>query len=193
MKATSEETPSARADDGADAIFTRRMEAVSAAVSDFHAYLLDYLHRLTGQWQDAENLAQDLWRYVLLNFEESQIHALPLLRRKAYQLFIDHYRRQTRRGEILSESVPDTPAPPPANDFTNEAEAALRERFWSEYPGIELTDPQKEALWLHARYGFTCKEIEGLIAVPSSTVGDWIALGRRRLAERINLDMKGTR
>ena len=31
-----------------------------------------------------------------------------------------------------------------------------------------------------------------MLAVPSSTVGDWIALGRKRLAERINSEMKGT-
>lgn len=193
MKATSEDVPNAEADDGADAAFARRMEAVTASVNDFHTYLLDYLHRLTGQWQDAENLAQDLWRYVLLHFEESQIHALPLLRRKAYQLFIDHYRRQTRRGEVLSDELAETPAPPPANDFTDANETALRERFWSEYPGIELTDAQKEALWLHARYGFTCKEIEELMSVPASTVGDWLMLGRKRLAERINQAMKANR
>jgi DNA-directed RNA polymerase specialized sigma24 family protein len=193
MKATDEADTTAKPEDGADAVFERRISAVTGAVNDYHAYLLDYLHRLTGQWQDAENLAQDLWRYVLLQFDEDKIHALPLLRRKAYHLFIDHYRRQTRRGEIISDELPEQPAQGETHSLTDAGETALRERFWAEYPGIELTDAQKEALWLHARYGFTCKEIESQLAVPSSTVGDWIALGRKRLSERINSEMKGTR
>jgi DNA-directed RNA polymerase specialized sigma24 family protein len=175
----------------AEAAFERRMAAVSQAVDNYHRYLLDYLFRLTRQWQDAENLLQDLWRHVLLNFDEDKIHALPLLRRKAYQLFIDHYRRQVRRGEVLSEDMPEIPAQQHnAASFSDAGEAALREKFWAEYPGIELTEAQKEALWLHARYGFTFKEIEGQTGTPASTVGDWIALGRKKLAEAINKEAK---
>jgi DNA-directed RNA polymerase specialized sigma24 family protein len=177
-------TPSPRS---AEAAFERRMTAVTASVENYHTYLLDYLFRLTRQRQDAENLLQDLWRHVLLHFEESKISSFPLLRRKAYQLFIDHYRRQSRRGEVLSEETPEVAVQPNHfAAFTDAEEVALRRKFWAEYPTVDLTEPQKEALWLHARYGFTCKEIEQRLGVPSSTVGDWIALGRRRLAAVIN-------
>ncbi|WP_367872989.1 RNA polymerase sigma factor [Luteolibacter sp. Populi] len=179
--------------DEVDAAFERRLSAVSRAVEDHHVCLVDYLHRLAGQRQDAENLAQDLWVYVLLHFDEDKIQSLPLLRRKAFQLFVDYYRRLVRRGEVISDEVPDLPSPVVADTFDSESEAALKERFWAEYPGIDLTDRQKEVLWLHARYGFTCKEIEGLISVPASTVGDWLTLGRRKLAERINEDMRVNR
>jgi DNA-directed RNA polymerase specialized sigma24 family protein len=174
-------------DANADAAFERRVAAVSHAVDDYHRYLLDYLYRLTRQWQDAENLLQDLWRHVLIHFKEEQIHTLPLLRRKAYQLFVDHYRRQVRRGEVLSDELPEVPSEgAKLAAFTDEGEAALREKFWAEYPGLDLTDAQKEALWLHARYGFTFKEIESRTDVPASTVGDWIALARKKLAAVIN-------
>jgi DNA-directed RNA polymerase specialized sigma24 family protein len=179
--------PTAAPTETAEAVFERRVAAVSQSVDDFHTYLLKYLFSLTRQWQDAENLLQDLWRYVLLHFDEDKIHALPLLRRKAYHLFLDHYRRQVRRGEVLSDEVPDVPVQQPDfAPFTEDGEAALRERFWSEYPDIALTEKQKEALWLHARYGFTFKEIEERIGVAASTVGDWIVLGRKKLAEIIN-------
>jgi DNA-directed RNA polymerase specialized sigma24 family protein len=178
-------------DEAAEAAFERRLSAVGQAVDDYHRHLLDYLFRLTRQWQDAENLLQDLWRHVILHFDEDKIHALPLLRRKAYQLFIDHYRRQVRRGEVLSEEVPDVPVDgTKLASFTDEGEAALQARFWAEYPGIELTDAQKEVLWLHARYGFTLKEMEARLAVPASTIGDWIALGRKKLAAIINNEMQ---
>jgi RNA polymerase sigma factor (sigma-70 family) len=173
--------------DKAEAAFERRMAAVTEAVGKYHAYLLDYLYRMTRQRQDAENLLQDLWRHVLLNFDEDKIGALPLLRRKAYQLFIDHYRRQVRRGETLSEEPPEVAVQGTNfSAFTEAEEIALRKKFWSEYPTVELTSEQKEALWLHARYGFTYKEIEQRLGFPSSTIGDWIALGRKKLAEAIN-------
>jgi RNA polymerase sigma factor (sigma-70 family) len=185
MKTT---TPST---DTPEAAFERRLAAVTQAVDQYHAYLLDYLYRLTRQRQDAENLLQDLWRHVLLHFDEGKIGALPLLRRKAYQLFIDHYRRQVRRGEIISDEMPDIAAPPAHfAAFTDDEEKGLRKRFWAEYPKIDLTEPQKEALWLHARYGFTCKEIGQRLNAPSSTIGDWIALGRKKLAEIINNEQK---
>ncbi|PTX94749.1 hypothetical protein DB346_22315 [Verrucomicrobia bacterium LW23] len=156
-------------------------------MGDYHAYLQDYLYRLTRQWQDAENLLQDLWSHVLLHFDEDKIHCLPLLRRKAYQLFIDHYRRQIRRAEVTTDELPEIPVQPSRFAASTEAEeSALMKRFWAEYPGVELTGQQKEAIWLHARHGFTYKEIEERTGIPSSTVGDWIALARRKLADAIN-------
>lgn len=178
-------------DKTAEAVFERRVAAVSRSVDDYHTYLLEYLHGLTRQWQDAENLLQDLWRHVLLNFDEAHITSLPLLRRKAYQLFVDHYRRQVRRGEILSDDLPEVPVQQNAFvAFTEDDEAALKCRFWSEYPDIELTTQQKDVLWLNARYGFTYKEIEAKTGIASSTVGDWIAIARTKLTEAMNHEAK---
>jgi len=169
-----------------EATFDRRLAAVTEAVDKYHSYLLNYLYRMTAQWQDAENLAQELWRIVLLNFDEDKIGSLPLLRRKAYQLFVDHYRRLVRRGEIISDEVPEVAVSGSAPCYTDADENTFRAKFWSDYPGINLSDQQKEALWLHARYGFTYKEIEVRLCIPSSTVGDWILLARKRLAEALN-------
>lgn len=171
----------------ADADFDRRMTRVMQSADLHHTLLLDYLGRLTRQRQDAEDLAQELWRYVLLHFKEDQIGCLPLLRRKAYQLFIDLYRTRQRRRENLTDAMPDLPAPMVReNRFSETEEAALQERFWREFPGVDLTAPQKEVLWLHARYGFTYKEIETRLGVAASTVGDWIALGRVRLGAALD-------
>ena len=184
-------SPADTTEQAAEAAFERRLAAVTRAVDDHHGYLLDYLHRLTRQWQDAENLLQDLWRHVLLHFDEDKISHLPLLRRKAYQLFVDHYRKIVRRGEVLADELPEAPAPHVEfSAATDDEEAALQQRFWADYPGIELSDRQKDTLWLHARYGLTFKEIEEQLGVPSSTVGDWITLGRKRLAEAINNELK---
>lgn len=175
---------------GPEEAFERRLAAVSQAVDDHHAYLLDYLHRMTRQYQDAENLLQDLWKHVLLHFDEDKIGCMPLLRRKAYQLFVDHYRRQVRRGEILSDEPPEVPVQPTTfADASDAGEEAVKVRFWSEYPTLDLTEQQKDILWLSARYGYTYKEIEEKTGVAASTVGDWIAIGRKKLAEIINSEL----
>ena len=70
--------------------------------------------------------------------------------------------------------------------YTDAEEIALKEKFWSEYPGIHLTGEQKEVLWLHARYGFTFAEIEEKTGVSSSTACDWVAHGRDCIAKFIN-------
>ncbi len=181
MKPTPQPSPAS------EGTFARRLAAVTSAVENYHAYLLDYLYRMTRQRQDAENLLQDLWRHVLLHFDEDKIGALPLLRRKAYQLFIDHYRRQVRRGEFITDETPEVAVQPDRfAAFTDKEENNLRKKFWAEYPDIALTEMQKEALWLHARYGFTCKEVGERLGQAASTIGDWIALGRKKLSEAIN-------
>ncbi len=168
-------------------VFDRRLAAVDEAIDKYHTYIQNYLYGLTRQWQDAENLAQELWSYVLLRFDEDKIGHFPLLRRKAYQLFVDHYRRIVRRKETLSDTIPETQGKAVSPDaYTDEEELALKEKFWGDYPDIDLTDQQKEVLWLYARYGFTYKEIQEKTGVPDSTVGDWIGIARKRIAESIN-------
>jgi RNA polymerase sigma factor (sigma-70 family) len=167
--------------------FQHRMEEVMASVDLHHIHLRDYLYRLTRQWQDAEDILQELWRYVLLYFPEEKIGSLSLLRRKGYQLFVDHYRAAKRRPEILSEELPEIAGRSATQtSFSDAGEAELKQRFWAEFHGVDLTEEQKNILWLHARYGLTYQEVEQKTGVPSSTVGDWVALGRARLAEYLN-------
>ncbi|MCH6256486.1 RNA polymerase sigma factor [Puniceicoccaceae bacterium K14] len=171
----------------AETLFARRLELVSESVDLYHIYLKDYLYRLTSQWQDAENLLQDLWQHVLLHFPEEKIKVLPILRRKAWQIFIDFYRARQRRGETITDEVAEGLITHVSIEaYTDREEQSLKETFWNGFPGIELDDQQKEVIWMHARFGFTYKEIEEKIGIPSSTVCDWVALARERLATYLN-------
>lgn len=156
------------------------------AVDLYHCSLQDYLYRLTRQWQDAEDILQELWKYVVVHFPEDKITSLSLLRRKAYQLFVDRYRAAKRRPELLTDNVPETLHAEGETCFTEATEQGMKEKFWQEFPGIDLSDAQKDVLWLHARYGYTYQEIQDRCGLASSTVGDWIAQGRRRLADYLN-------
>jgi RNA polymerase sigma factor (sigma-70 family) len=169
-------------DTAAEAAFARRRARVMEAVDLNHTVIVDYLRRLTRNSHDAEDIVQDLWAYVVVHFREEQIGNLSLLRRKAYQLFVDRYRAALRRRETITADLPEIAlAAPRENHFSAVGEAELREKFWREFPGIDLTEPQKEALWQHARYGFTIAEVAARTGVAPSTVGDWIQLGRTRL------------
>ncbi len=170
----------------AEAQFERRMERVMTAVDLHHVHLRDYLYQLSRQWQDAEDILSELWRYVLHHFPEDKIDSLSLLRRKAYQLWVDHYRASKRRPVTLTDELPEVPFVPRETAFSDDGELELKAKFWSEFHGIALSEPQKEVLFLHARYGFTYAEIEQQTGVPSSTVGDWIALGRTRILDYLN-------
>lgn len=172
----------------AEALFERRMALVMEAVDLHHGHLVDYLWRLTRQKQDAEDLTQNLWRYVLLHFPEAKILCLSLLRKKAYQLFVDHYRAAVRRREVLTDEVPEVPLTVRREGaYSETAEKELQAKFWSEFEGIELSAAQKEVLWLHARYGLTYQEIEARLGIASSTIGDWVNLGRQRLAAYLDV------
>ncbi|MEM1223240.1 MAG: sigma factor-like helix-turn-helix DNA-binding protein [Verrucomicrobiota bacterium] len=169
------------------ASFEERVELVTESVDLYQKHLLHYVYKMTNQWQDAENIVQELWKFVMVYFKDDQIKHLPLLRRKAYQLFIDHYREKQRKPAIPTDQLPEhRSAKTEPEAYTDAEEQRLKAVFFEQYPGIELSDAQKEALWLHGRYGFTHMEIAEKTGTAASTIGDWIKLGRKRIAEYLS-------
>lgn len=174
------------APDTVDQRFDHRLALVEQAIDLHHSHLTDYLHSLTRNWHDAQDIAQELWKHILLHFPEEKISQLGILRRKAYQLFVDHYRRRGRRLETPMDLLPEIPVPARSREAaTAQEEQALFVRFWSEFPGVDLSDRQKECLWRYARYGYTIHEIAADLSIPKSTVADWIALARRKIAAQL--------
>lgn len=169
-----------------DPAFEEKVKLVTEAVDLYHTNLVRYAFKLTNQWQDAENIVQELWKYIITYVQTEKIQHLPLLRRKTYQLFIDHYRAAKRKPATPTDNLPEKPIFKTAEAYTDTEELHLRVAFFERFPEIELNENQKNALWLHARYGFTFKEIEQMTGTSSSTIGDWIALGRKRIAEQLS-------
>lgn len=171
-----------------DTTFEERIGLLTLSIEKYHSCIEAYLFKLTNHKQDAEDLAQELWIYILHHFKIEQIDSFALIRRKAYHLFIDHYRRHIRCREISENSIPEQSTSSARQDPETIAEEnELKLSFWSDFPEVDLTDPQKEALWLYARYGYTYAEIHERIGIPESTICDWIKLSRERLAKAINL------
>jgi len=155
-----------------------------------YASLLDGLFRLTGNWHDAQDLLQELARFMLrTKIPEEKLMHFGLLRTKAYQLFVDHYRAQVRRKrfEVLTDELPEMPVEFAAETISSPAEEArIEAHFWESLPGIELTDLQRRLIWQHSRHGYTFAELSAGYGIPISTIGDWIKLARKRIAAALN-------
>ena len=166
--------------------FERRLATVEAAIDKHGNHLQGFLITLTKNTHDAEELFDDLWVHVLHRFKIEDISKMGYLRRKAYQLFVDFWRKKQRNPVTTVEILPEEPASSAFHDAaTPEEEEALKRNFFAEYDA-GLSDDQRDALWLHARYGYTFTEIGKLMQKPSSTVGDWIAQARKSFAEAFN-------
>lgn len=163
-----------------------RLALVERAIDTHGAYLLHYLTQLTRNPHDAGELFNDLWMVVLRRFKDGDIGNLSFLRRKAYQIFVDWYRKERRNPVAAMETPPEIAAPPGQGDVLSaEEEEGFKIRFFEEYP-VALSPEQKEALWLHARLGMTFVEIAAMLDKPPSTVGDWIKQARTAFAEYLN-------
>ena len=173
--------PAAKA--AAEEKFSRRVELVMASVDLHHTSLLNYLRSLAGH-HDAEDILQELWKFVVVHFAEDKIDCLPLLRRKAYQLFVDNYRRNVARGKVLEQAELEQAAEP-SRQYDEADEGRLYAKFWQEFP-VDMTDEQKNVLWHYGRYGMTFQEIENKLGVKASTACDWVKLGREKLQPFLN-------
>ena len=121
----------------------------------------------------------------MVHFAEDKIDCLPLLRRKAYQLFVDHYRRSVARGKCDGTGEPVAAAGDADYVYDDADEPRLQAKFWQEFP-CDLTDEQKNVLWHYSRYGMTFQEIENKLGVKASTACDWVKLGREKLEPFLN-------
>jgi len=171
-------------DQASDAESEKRAQLVMEAFELHHSNLYAYVLRLTRNPADTDDILQDLWCLAL---RKRMVLRLPILMRRAYFLFVDRYRASKRRPEVFVDEVPEIAQPLSRQmTFSAEGEEKLKQEFWSNFPNIRLSDEQKNAVWMTARYGFTLAQVSQLMGVPDSTLADWLSLARRRLLEEMN-------
>jgi len=162
------------------------MRLVNRAIDAYGTSLLNYAHSLCRNNNvDADALFDDLFIYALKKFPEDKFMAYGFYRLKLYQLFVDRWRSERRRLDQPVAELPDREQPSSKEIVSEDAEIALRNRFFEDYP-VDLTEIQKEALFLWARYGFTHQEIGEKLNIPRSTVADHIRIGRAAIVEYVN-------
>lgn len=171
----------------AEARQERREKAVLEAIQAHGEEVMRYLIGRTRNKYDAEDIIQQLWLYAFRLGNPEKIVLIGWLKSKAKHLHYDLIRARGRKNET---EIPETQEssivshPFQLSHFGNEEEA--RAKFWSEHPIPDLEEKKKEALWLHARYGFTFEEVGERLNVSSSTAHDWASETRKRVVNYLN-------
>lgn len=166
----------------------RRKMALVESITENGDRLMGFIASIIQNRQDAEEVYQDLWIRVFQEWEIDVIGETNLLIWQARFMAYDRYRQIARRPvNVIFDDILNTLGKAvPQDAYTREEEIAMKEKLWSEFPGIELDDEIKEILWLHARYNFTYKEIGKMFGHASSTIGDKVKKARRVLNDFIN-------
>lgn len=155
-----------------------RVIALKAAVDAYGRFILKYFVSLTKDHHLAEDLSQDFWIFVFVNFPVDKFQHAGFLKRKAFHLFVDRMRHlASQKHSYVSRGIElDEIASPPISQAPANAEQEkdYRERFWANFPLIEATEKQKDCYWLKEHYGYTIVEISQHLKLPVSTVHRWI-------------------
>ena len=133
-----------------------------------------YLHRLTGSWSLADDLAHEAYLRLLRSTPPTAEPAAlrSYLFRVATNLFRDHYRRVGRRETELVE---------PDEERSMEPDAALRTDM---NQALGLIRPRQRALlWLTYVEGLTHREVATVLGVRPISVGPLLWRARRSLAK----------
>jgi RNA polymerase sigma-70 factor, ECF subfamily len=138
--------------------------------------LYRYLHRLTGDADIADDIAQEAFvRLLAQPLPEAEVR--PWLFTVAMNLVRDGARKSERRQRLLTMAPPlSTPMPVPDDDFDrSEAIAAVRRALAQ----IPVRDRQ---LLLMREEGFRYDEMAAMVGVAPASVGTLIARALKRFA-----------
>lgn len=139
--------------------------------------LFRYLHRLTGDADIADDIAQEAFvRLLKQNLPEAEVR--PWLFTVAMNLVRDHARKVERRNRLLTTApvLVSTSALPDEAVEHNEAVASVR-------VVLDQLSPRDQQLLLMREEGFKYEEIARVIGVAPASVGTLIARALRRFAE----------
>lgn len=139
--------------------------------------LFRYLHRLTGDADVAEDIAQEAFvRLLKQPLPEAEVR--PWLFTVAMNLVRDRARRAERRLRLLSTAPPlQTPTMRP-DDQTEK-----NERIETVRAALDQLSERDRQLLLMREEGFKYEEIAGVIGVAPASVGTLIARALRRFVD----------
>jgi RNA polymerase sigma-70 factor (ECF subfamily) len=147
--------------------------------------LMRFLHHLTGNASDAEDLVQETFIAVWRKRDqfEGRGSAAGYLRRTAFHLFLNARQKQDRR-EALAPTSHEEPACTPISDMDErEAREVLVARVRSAVD--DLPAGIREAFILFRFEGHSCAEIAEITGTPKKTVESRLARAVHILSERL--------
>lgn len=146
-------------------------------VERYQGQLLGIAYRILGNWQDAEDLAQEalLKAYLRLGDLANPAALGPWLRRLTVNACLDALTRRQRRPSTVSLTAPDDQEAPVAERALavgSAEEAAVRAEEWRDLRAtLARLDPgARDALVLREVYGYTYAEIATMLDLGLSAV-----------------------
>ncbi len=156
---------------------------VGRLFEQYHQSLVRMLYRRTGDWDRAEDLAQETFARAVV---APPRNPRPWLFAVALNLVREDGRRTVRQGRRLQLLKSELDAHGPAPDEVverNEQQARVRVAL------AQIGERDREALLLKAE-GFNYDEIAETLGLAKGAVGTTLARARRRLVEAYH-DMEG--
>jgi RNA polymerase sigma-70 factor (ECF subfamily) len=161
-------------------------QVFSAAVREHEDALLAIARRLCGNDQDARDLVHDTYERALRNWAryDEQGNARAWLVAILHNRFIDHCRRQKRRGHHDAIEEIDVPAPepvaPPKWTRLDERQVAA---------ALETIGPEFRRVYeLHAA-GRSYDEIAAELRIAKNTVGTRLLRARQKLRDQLQREI----
>lgn len=147
--------------------------------------LFRYLHRLTGDPDAADDIAQESFAR-LLKQSLPEAEAKPWLFTVATNLVRDAARKTTRRERILTtvRPTPSVPIAPDASAERNEQIGRVREVL------AQLSERDRKLLLMRGE-GFTYEEMARAVGVAPASIGTLLARALRRFAAAYRLQEVG--
>lgn len=136
-----------------------------------------YLHRLTGDADVADDIAQEAF-VRLLSQPLPEDEARPWLFTVATNLVRDRVRKSTRRDRLLVKAPPPTPFGPPPDEV-----AERSQRIDAVRATLEKLPERDRQLLLMREEGFKYDEMASAVGVAPSSVGTLLARALKRFAE----------
>jgi len=161
----------------AEVASTEALPSFDLLVQRYQRQLLGIAYRILGNWQDAEDLAQEalLKAYLRLGDLSNPAALGPWLRRLTVNACLDALAHRQRRPATVSLTPPDdqeAPAPERALAVASAEDDAVRAEEWRDLQSTLLRlDPcAREALVLREVYGYSYAEIAAMLDLGLSAV-----------------------
>jgi DNA-directed RNA polymerase specialized sigma24 family protein len=166
---------------------TKRQKAFLDAVTLRDEFVRGYFFSRTRNEDLSKDLAQQTWIAVYRSFRDEDFTNLGLLKRKAFQVLVGHWRAsQTRSFVKYTDNIEDlAPVYIAREEEGTEAEDAFEVRFWANFLPVVFDPLDRKLFMLKERYGYTGEEIAAKVELPVSTIHHRIEALKRAAKERL--------
>jgi len=159
-------------------------------ISPHISRLYNFAFRLSQNADDAEELVQLLLTrlYPRLETLEGVELLSPWLMRSLYNLYVDTYRKQQRKLQVISPAeIPENIVSSDDSPYTNIELSQDQEILMAAID--QLNDDQKVVIMLHDAEGYTLTELSDILQTPVGTLKSRLHRGRSHIKKLTAMEL----